>query len=75
MAKLFSKWPAKVMKSKWRVSKYLTDPTAIVSVATGHNFISVGCEGYTDPENEKNIAIEREIAEHIVELHNSQLKK
>lgn len=75
MTVVYSKWPAKVMKSKWRISKYLTDPTAIVSAATGHNFVSIGCEGYTDPKNEKNIAIEREVAQHIVDLHNAQLGK
>jgi len=69
----FSKWPSKVMKSKWRVSESLRNPTAIISEATGHNFIDVGCEGFEG--SEKNIAIEREVAEHIVELHNSQLGK
>lgn len=68
----YSKWPAKVMKSKWKVGA-LTDPTAIVSEATGHNFADVGCEGFVG--SEKNIAIEREVAQHIVDLHNAQLRK
>jgi hypothetical protein len=70
--KAFSIWPSKVMKSKWRVGRS-TDPTSIISEATGHNFIDVGCEGFIG--SEKNIAIEREVAQHIVDLHNSQLGK
>ena len=68
----YSHWPASVMKSKWSSGK-LTDPTAIVSEVTGHNFINVGCEGFAG--SEKNITIEREVAQHIVDLHNSQLRK
>ena len=72
MRKEYSKWPAKVMGSKWKVSG-LSDPIAIVSVATGHNFVSVGCEGFSG--SEKNMAIEQEVAQHIVDLHNASLGK
>ena len=72
MTAAYSKWPAKVMESRWKISKSLRNPTAIISEATGHNFIDVGCEGFAG--SEKNIAIEREVAQHIVDLHNASLR-
>jgi hypothetical protein len=58
------------MKSEWSVSTLL-EPTVIVSKKTGHNPIMVNCSATC----EENAAIEREVAEHIVELHNLSLRK
>lgn len=65
-------WPHTVLKSKWRVSTLIQcSPVAIVSEKTGHIIIDVGCDATSDRLKE----IEREIAQHIVDLHNSQLGK
>lgn len=69
-------WPHTVLKSKWEIFKvrdesYGCIPVRIISKKTGHMIIEVGC----DATSEKLQALQREIAEHIVELHNSQLGK
>ena len=69
-------WPFSVMKGRWEISKVKEECqdatlTNIISKKTGHIVVQVGC----DATSEKLRLIQREIAEHIVELHNSQLKK
>ncbi len=71
MKTLHSTWPFKVMKSKWRVSKLCKRQTFVISEATGHIILEVDCDGTC----EKNLAMAREIAQHVVDLHNSQLGK
>lgn len=71
MREAFSTWPSKIMESKWKVGELCLRPILIVSEATGHNFMEVECSGNC----EKNLAIAREIAQHVVDLHNSQLRK
>lgn len=74
MAEVFPTWPSKVMRSKWRVSKLHEGPTLIVlivSEATGHIILEVECDGIC----EKNRAVAQEVAQHVVDLHNSQLGK
>lgn len=65
-------WPAKVMGSKWKVWKTATEETMgyvrIYLEATGHTFVKIGfdCE-LSEPKA-------REVAQHIVDLHNASLR-
>ena len=64
-----AKWPSRVMKGKWKVGEWLRDPAVIVLEATGQSFVSIECDCDIDEIKA------REIAQHIVDLHNSQLRK
>ncbi len=73
MEKESAKWPTKVMKSRWRVWETPTEETMgyvrIYSEATKHTFLKIGFDC------ELNEPRAREIAEHIVDLHNASLGK
>jgi hypothetical protein len=69
-------WPFSVMGSKWEVSGVQNEcqdcvPTNIISKKTGHTIVQVEC----DATSEKLKILQHEMAQYIVDLHNSQLRK